>query len=148
MAKGGHSMSIMKPEYILRCLVSVAAVALSSVASPSAEPARSGRSDNPVGAFQTVGVMASASSTGSAPRLTLEALPGSSLATSTKTSPQGQQAANLDQIRNGAFDQRIDPPNWVNGNAGASNAHYLEGYSIGYRLVLTNLRSGTHVVQI
>jgi len=28
-------------------------------------------------------------------------------------------AANLDQLRNGAFDSPVDPANWVNGNIGA-----------------------------
>jgi hypothetical protein len=61
---------------------------------------------------------------------------------------QNGGAANLDQIRNGSFSSRLDPPNWVNGNAGAQNAHYLEGHSIGYRLVLTNLSAGAHTVVI
>jgi len=46
---------------------------------------------------------------------------------------------NLDQIRNGAYDDPWDPAEWVNGNAGAKNAHYVEGYSIGYRLRMTDL---------
>ena len=45
----------------------------------------------------------------------------------------------LDQVRNGSADSRLEPPNWVNGNAGQSNAHYVEGYSIPYRLVIENL---------
>jgi hypothetical protein len=36
----------------------------------------------------------------------------------------------------------------IDGNAGASTAHYLEGYSITYWLVLTNLASGAHNVRI
>jgi hypothetical protein len=58
-------------------------------------------------------------------------------------------AANLDQVRNGSFDAPIDPADWVNGNAGASNAHYREGESIPYRLVITGLTPNSHhVVQI
>ena len=57
-------------------------------------------------------------------------------------------AANLDQIRNGTATVPISPANWVNGNAGASNAHYLEGHSIGYRMVITNLKPGEHTVII
>ncbi len=62
--------------------------------------------------------------------------------------PAWAQNNNLDQIRNGAFSSRLDPPNWVNGNAGAQTAHYLEGHSIGYRLVLRNLTAGPHTVVI
>jgi hypothetical protein len=36
----------------------------------------------------------------------------------------------------------------VNGNAGASNAHYQEGQSIPYRLVMQNLSIGNHAVVI
>jgi len=32
---------------------------------------------------------------------------------------------------------------WVNGNAGSSNAHYREGYSIAYRSLITGLTPGT-----
>jgi hypothetical protein len=56
------------------------------------------------------------------------------------------QAANIDQIRNGPannpsknFYDDFDNPTWVNGNAGASNAHYVEGHSIGYRSLITLL---------
>jgi hypothetical protein len=56
------------------------------------------------------------------------------------------QAANIDQIRNGPasnpqkwFYDDFDNPSWVNGNAGASTAHYVEGMSIGYRSLLTGL---------
>jgi hypothetical protein len=63
-------------------------------------------------------------------------------------SPAKPQSANLDQIRNGSFDAPIADPNWVNGNAGATNAHYREGESIPYRLRLDNLTVGHHVVNI
>ena len=60
------------------------------------------------------------------------------------------QSANLDQIRNGPandpsknFWDNFDNPMHVNGNAGASNAHYVEGHSISYRSLLTLLTVGT-----
>jgi hypothetical protein len=57
--------------------------------------------------------------------------------------PAGTKAAgNLDQVRNGAAASPTNPVDWVNGNAGASNAHYKEGQSIPYRLTLTNLPTG------
>jgi hypothetical protein len=51
------------------------------------------------------------------------------------------QAANLDQIRNGALGVYSTTPtaDWVNGNAGPSNAHFAEGYSIPYRANVTGL---------
>src|SRR3989344_1881358 len=64
-------------------------------------------------------------------------------------------SADLDQCRNGTsaspsnwLDSNLVTGGWVNGNAGSSNAHYIEGYSIPYRLVLTNLSSGAHTVKI
>ena len=64
-------------------------------------------------------------------------------------------AANIDQVRNGGVgcDATVpnscnDPADWVNGNAGASNAHYQEGQSIPYRLVMTGLSLGNHSVVI
>jgi hypothetical protein len=60
------------------------------------------------------------------------------------------QATNLDQIRNGPandpsknFYNTFPNPSWANGNAGASNAHYVEGMSIAYRSLLTGLTAGT-----
>lgn len=63
-------------------------------------------------------------------------------------SPVANQAADLDQARNGRFDAPVSPVAWVNGNAGASNSHYAEGYSIPYRMVLTNLTPGAHTLII
>jgi hypothetical protein len=50
-------------------------------------------------------------------------------------------AADLDQCRNGSQDAPVacDGGAWVNGNAGASNAHWNEGDSIAYRMRFTNL---------
>ena len=64
-------------------------------------------------------------------------------------------SADLSQVRNGGVgcDETVpnscnDPADWVNGNAGASNAHYQEGQSIPYRLVMQNLSIGNHSVVI
>jgi hypothetical protein len=70
-------------------------------------------------------------------------------------------AVDLDQCRNGAlvpapgtqgFKQCLTTGSgvsgWVNGNAGASNAHYAEGESISYRARLTNLKVNDVVVLI
>jgi len=70
--------------------------------------------------------------------------------------PSPKPAGNLDQVRNGGVgcDDTVpnsceNPADWVNGNAGASNAHYNEGESIPYRMVLTGLAIGpTHNVVI
>ncbi len=63
--------------------------------------------------------------------------------------PGSKAAANLDQIRNGTESSPLNPPTWVNGNAGKSNAHYREGDSIAYRLVITGLKPNSdHNVQI
>ncbi|HLE99426.1 MAG TPA: hypothetical protein VI540_05960, partial [Gaiellaceae bacterium] len=65
-------------------------------------------------------------------------------------SAPGQPAANLDQCRNGGFPGTAPctGSNWVNGNAGAANAHYVEGYSIPYRAVLTNLPTDGTVIEL
>lgn len=67
---------------------------------------------------------------------------------STFLAPMPPPKADLDQIRNGSADAVIDPPNWVNGNAGSSNAHYQEGQSIAYRIRLTNIATGPHTLDI
>src|SRR6476469_887147 len=54
----------------------------------------------------------------------------------------------LDQARNGGPTSPIDPPNWVNGNANSTQAHYVEGWSIPYRVILSNLDPGSHTVRI
>jgi len=58
---------------------------------------------------------------------------------------EAKAAANLDQVRNGPWDVPWDPANWVNGNAGPSNAHYIEGHSIPYRAVMTDLPIGSSI---
>jgi hypothetical protein len=54
-------------------------------------------------------------------------------------------SADLDQIRNGSAAQPVDPPDWVNGNAGSQNTHYLEAMSIPYRVRMTGLPTGTSI---
>jgi hypothetical protein len=59
-------------------------------------------------------------------------------------------AADLDQCRNG---DQLAPvactgAAWVNGNAGASNAHWNEGESIAYRMRFSSLTAGQHVLVI
>ena len=55
---------------------------------------------------------------------------------------------NLDQVRNGRGSAPENPAGWVNGNAGASNAHFVEGWSIPYRVSITDLAIGTHSLDI
>ena len=64
-------------------------------------------------------------------------------------------SADLNQVRNGGVgcDETVpnscdNPADWVNGNAGASNAHYREGQSIPYRLIMKDLPLGSHNVVI
>src|SRR5947207_9810429 len=57
----------------------------------------------------------------------------------------GAPAADIDQIRNGSFDNPNEPPNWVNGNAGLENAHFREGHSIAYRVKCTDLTPGSTI---
>lgn len=59
-------------------------------------------------------------------------------------------AADLCQCRNGTPDAPLDctGANWVNGNLNASQAHYVEGESVPYRLAFTGLTLGSHSVTI
>lgn len=65
-------------------------------------------------------------------------------ATAVLAAPAG---ISLEQCRNGAADSPSDctkpgatnATGWVNGNVGASQGHLLEGYSIPYRAIMTNL---------
>ena len=76
-------------------------------------------------------------------------------AANTTMVPFKPPSADLDQVRNGGVgcDDTVpnscnDPADWVNGNAGASNAHYQEGQSIPYRLVMKDLPLGSNTVVI
>jgi hypothetical protein len=69
-------------------------------------------------------------------------------------------AVNLDQCRNGGLVTNgtqtfiqcsgggSGNSGWVNGNAGAANAHYAEGESISYRARITGLKANDQVVVI
>ena len=77
--------------------------------------------------------------------LLISSLSGSA-SLNTAVVPFKPASADLSQVRNGGVgcDQTVpnscnDPADWVNGNAGASNAHYQEGQSIPYRMVMQNL---------
>jgi hypothetical protein len=64
------------------------------------------------------------------------------------SSPAFSQSANLDQIRNGMLGVYSPTPvaDWVNGNAGPSNAHFAEGYSIPYRVQVSGLVGNSSTV--
>lgn len=57
-------------------------------------------------------------------------------------------SADLWQARNGSADSPKSPVQWAKGNAGPANSHYVEGYSIPYRMVLTGLSNGPHTLII
>jgi hypothetical protein len=57
-------------------------------------------------------------------------------------------AYDIDQVRNGGATSPTNPGAWVNANANATQAHYVEGYSIPYRVKLTNLTVGSHTIII
>ena len=87
--------------------------------------------------------------------LLISSLSGSASFNPAAPAPFKPASADLNQVRNGGVgcDQTVpnscnDPADWVNGNAGASNAHYREGQSIPYRLVMQNLSIGPHSVVI
>ncbi len=58
------------------------------------------------------------------------------------------QSGNLKQARNGAANSPVSPVDFVNGNAGSSNSHFLESMSVPYRYVITGLAPGTHTLII
>ncbi|HXF48904.1 MAG TPA: HYR domain-containing protein [Verrucomicrobiae bacterium] len=77
---------------------------------------------------------------------TLTAIGQSSGMTASTMFTDAPPAANLDQYRNGSADAPITTGgNWVNGNAGAENSHYVEGMSIPYRCRMTDLPTGTTI---
>src|SRR5262245_46484705 len=63
------------------------------------------------------------------------------LATTTFT----DSAADLDNAKNAAAGGPESPVLFEDGNAGASTSHYVEGYSITYRLVMSDLPTSTSV---
>ncbi len=62
--------------------------------------------------------------------------------------PTGAASVDLWQSRNGPFSTPVSPIEWVKGNAGPANSHYIEGHSIPYRLVMSDLAMGPHQVVI
>ncbi|HUR24688.1 MAG TPA: hypothetical protein VM327_01570 [Candidatus Thermoplasmatota archaeon] len=56
--------------------------------------------------------------------------------------------ADLDQCRNGSLASPTSPCTWTNGNLGTTNSHFVEGQSVPYRMVVTNLVPGTTVHSI
>src|SRR6266545_3963413 len=64
----------------------------------------------------------------------------------------GNPAANIDDCANGPFSAPSDctlASSWGNGNLNAAKAHYLEGDSIPFRLLFTNLSTGeSHTITI
>ena len=59
-------------------------------------------------------------------------------------------SADLDQCRNGTIASPVACAGgaWVNGNAGASNSHWLEGESIAYRMKFGGLSTGANIHSI
>lgn len=51
-------------------------------------------------------------------------------------------AYDLDQGKNGSASSPLNPVQWVNGNLNASQSHFVEGYSIPYRVTITGLVAG------
>ncbi len=62
--------------------------------------------------------------------------------------PTAPPKANLDQAKNGTAASPTSPVDWVNGNLGSSNTHYREGHSVPYRMVFTDVATGSHYVTI
>ncbi|MFO7723623.1 MAG: hypothetical protein R6V49_10425 [Bacteroidales bacterium] len=61
------------------------------------------------------------------------------------TASAQQPAASLEQGRNGNYTAPLDPIAWVNGNLNSQQAHMIEGYSVPYRVIMTNLVVGVPV---
>lgn len=57
-------------------------------------------------------------------------------------------SATLWQARNGPVTAPVSPVAWAKGNSGPSNSHYVEGQSVPYRMVITGLTNGPHILVI
>ncbi len=63
-------------------------------------------------------------------------------------------AGDLDQCLNGTFASPsdcvggINPEGWVNGNANGSHSHWAEGQSVPFRLKMTGMLNGQHILRI
>jgi len=66
----------------------------------------------------------------------------SALAAATEADAAG---ANLDQGSNGAASAPTSPVAWQNGNLNPNNSHFMEGYSVPYRLVMDGLTPGSTI---
>jgi hypothetical protein len=55
------------------------------------------------------------------------------------------QSVNLDQVRNGSAASPESPGNWANGNLGPTQAHLAEGFSVPYRVILSDMPAGESV---
>src|SRR5437870_1916062 len=86
-------------------------------------------------------------------RYKITATDGTNTATTAATEADAA-AADLDQCRNGDASSPtncVDAPGgegWANGNAGAQDSHYVEGYSIPYRMTFTGVTAGTWTVDL
>lgn len=59
------------------------------------------------------------------------------------------QTIKLEQGQNGGVDKApVSPVNWASGNSNPTNSHFAEGQSIPYRLTISKLRAGNHVVEV
>src|SRR5919109_3079022 len=78
--------------------------------------------------------------------LTAFTLLAASLAPAIPVAEAANPSASLDQCANGSLASptvpACNPNEWVNGNLGASKAHYAEGESVPYRLRFDNLTTG------
>jgi carbonic anhydrase/acetyltransferase-like protein (isoleucine patch superfamily) len=63
--------------------------------------------------------------------------------------PSMAQTVRLEQGQNGGINNDpVSPVNWATGNSNSSNSHFFEGQSIPYRLTISRLRAGNHIVEI
>ncbi|HEY0611576.1 MAG TPA: hypothetical protein VGD35_18020, partial [Chitinophaga sp.] len=53
------------------------------------------------------------------------------------------QSANIDQGANEKVTTPVSPVSWINGNLNSQQAHFLEGHSIPYRAILSDLDVGS-----
>lgn len=59
------------------------------------------------------------------------------------------QSVNIDQGANGDLSNLNSPVVWQNGDLNVNNSHYVEGHSVPYRLIMTNLpHSGTDTITL
>jgi hypothetical protein len=86
-------------------------------------------------------------------RYKITATDGTNSATTASTEADAA-AADIDQCRNGSATNPVScvdgggSTGWVNGNVGSSQGHFVEGYSIPYRMKFTGVTQGTWTVDI